>query len=282
MKTLRNFEVAGAIYLGDGVTEAKVGDQVKLYLDQDAIPGLPEYVLGTIQHPVVKVDCGSKTSYSIEYDEADLDGFLESLRPDDITNWESVSAVDVLSDALAAETAARVAADELLVPKTTTVNGKALSGNITLVTADFSDATSDVITSGGATLLKSDVNGHLRLNLLSSRVFRVEDSSSTFGAELSTGSTLTYDRYISPPDADGYLVLCGNTKGVADVLEATLPPIFPIYTLASMPLPEDFPGGRAYVSDSNATLAAGHGNLVTGGGSNFVPVYSDGTNWRIG
>ncbi len=41
-------------------------------------------------------------------------------------------------------------------------------------------------------------------------------------------------------------------------------------------------GARSFVTDSNATLAAGIGNVVTGLSSNSVPVYSDGTNWRIG
>jgi hypothetical protein len=43
-----------------------------------------------------------------------------------------------------------------------------------------------------------------------------------------------------------------------------------------------FSGARHFVTDSNATLAAGLGNIVVGGGSDRVPVYSDGTNWRIG
>ena len=38
-------------------------------------------------------------------------------------------------------------------------------------------------------------------------------------------------------------------------------------------------GARAFVSDSNATTFAA---VVAGGGANGVPVYSDGTNWRIG
>lgn len=41
-------------------------------------------------------------------------------------------------------------------------------------------------------------------------------------------------------------------------------------------------GGRTVVIDSNAALVAGHGNVVAGGGANVVPVYCDGTNWRIG
>lgn len=41
-------------------------------------------------------------------------------------------------------------------------------------------------------------------------------------------------------------------------------------------------GSRAFVTDSNATLAAGLGNIVAGLGANSTPVFSDGTNWRIG
>jgi hypothetical protein len=52
------------------------------------------------------------------------------------------------------------------------------------------------------------------------------------------------------------------------------------YTVAT--LPSAIAGGCAFVSDSTSTLAAGIGNTVTGGGSNFVPVYSDGTYWIIG
>ena len=41
-------------------------------------------------------------------------------------------------------------------------------------------------------------------------------------------------------------------------------------------------GAHHFVTDANATMAAGIGAVVAGGGANFVPVYSDGTNWRIG
>jgi len=41
-------------------------------------------------------------------------------------------------------------------------------------------------------------------------------------------------------------------------------------------------GARDTVSDSNAALTAGIGAVVAGGGANIVPVFCDGTNWRIG
>ncbi len=55
------------------------------------------------------------------------------------------------------------------------------------------------------------------------------------------------------------------------------------YTVATLPSAATRgAGAAAFVSDSNATHAAGLGNTVVGGGANFVPVYSDGTNWKIG
>lgn len=41
-------------------------------------------------------------------------------------------------------------------------------------------------------------------------------------------------------------------------------------------------GARSFVTDSTATLTAGIGATVTGGGANGVPVVSNGTNWLIG
>jgi hypothetical protein len=41
-------------------------------------------------------------------------------------------------------------------------------------------------------------------------------------------------------------------------------------------------GTKAFVTDSTSTLSAHHGQIVVGGGSDFVPVFSDGTNWIVG
>jgi hypothetical protein len=54
------------------------------------------------------------------------------------------------------------------------------------------------------------------------------------------------------------------------------------YTVATLPAASLGDGMETYVTDSNATLAAGHGNVVAGGGSNYVPVYSRGGQWLIG
>jgi len=53
-----------------------------------------------------------------------------------------------------------------------------------------------------------------------------------------------------------------------------------IYTVATLPTASTTNAGtRTFVSDSNTTT---FGATVTGGGSNTVPVYSNGTSWKVG
>lgn len=52
------------------------------------------------------------------------------------------------------------------------------------------------------------------------------------------------------------------------------------FTVANLPAAATAgAGARAFVTNANATTFA---SIVAGGGANGVPVYSDGTNWRIG
>jgi hypothetical protein len=41
-------------------------------------------------------------------------------------------------------------------------------------------------------------------------------------------------------------------------------------------------GGRAFINNGNLTAAGNFGAQIGSGGSNVVPVWSDGTNWYIG
>ena len=41
-------------------------------------------------------------------------------------------------------------------------------------------------------------------------------------------------------------------------------------------------GSRAFVSDGNLVATGNFGSQIGSGGSNVVPVWSDGTNWYIG
>jgi hypothetical protein len=57
-------------------------------------------------------------------------------------------------------------------------------------------------------------------------------------------------------------------------------PALTVYTVATLPSAvTSGVGARAFVSDATATTFA---STVAGGGANKVPVYSDGTNWKIG
>lgn len=91
MKTLQNYIVDGAIYRQDTQTPIVVGNLVKVYLDTEAVPSFPEFILGVIQHPIVKVKCDSATSYSIEYNEDELGGDVEFLRVSDVIDVQYAS-----------------------------------------------------------------------------------------------------------------------------------------------------------------------------------------------
>jgi hypothetical protein len=53
----------------------------------------------------------------------------------------------------------------------------------------------------------------------------------------------------------------------------------PSLTVATLPAVTGLTGFRAFVTDASATTFA---SIVAGGGANGVPVFCDGTNWRIG
>lgn len=102
--------------------------------------------------------------------------------------------------------------------------------------------------------------------------------------------TATGKRFITAgdiigPGSSSFTTLPGNAAGTVkstgsygSFAFAGGPPIL----VGSLPPAASYSGGRQSVTDSTATLAAGLGNIVAGGGGNATPVYSDGTNWRIG
>ena len=51
-------------------------------------------------------------------------------------------------------------------------------------------------------------------------------------------------------------------------------------TVADLPPAADYKGARTFITDSDPSHA--FGAVVTGGGSQFIPVYSDGVDWRNG
>ena len=58
---------------------------------------------------------------------------------------------------------------------------------------------------------------------------------------------------------------------------------FPLRTYAQLPQsPLIIAGQKAFLTDANLAASGNFGANVSGGGSNVVPVWSDGINWYIG
>jgi hypothetical protein len=78
----------------------------------------------------------------------------------------------------------------------------------------------------------------------------------------------------------GFGTLLQGTVEIGGALAATnLPVIFRAYTVGTLPSAVTWINSRASVSDANA---ATFNTIAASGGANRVPVFSDGTNWRIG
>lgn len=60
------------------------------------------------------------------------------------------------------------------------------------------------------------------------------------------------------------------------------PIITTVYTVGTLPAAASNTYARTFVSDSSVAASGNFGAVVAGSGTNKVPVYSDGTNWRIG
>ena len=119
-KTLRNFQVVGALFASPGGAEIAAGDEVRLFLNQVSNPGFPEYIDALAQNPIVRVNLVSGgcvqegTSYTFEYEADDLDGAATQLNVCDVTDATARACCEVLRDELDAEIAARTAADSAL------------------------------------------------------------------------------------------------------------------------------------------------------------------------
>jgi hypothetical protein len=74
--------------------------------------------------------------------------------------------------------------------------------------------------------------------------------------------------------------LSAGTLSASQATQNANPQIPYIYTVSTLPSASATGVGvRSFVSDANATT---FNSVVAGGGTNKVPIFSDGTNWRIG
>jgi hypothetical protein len=76
-----------------------------------------------------------------------------------------------------------------------------------------------------------------------------------------------------------YFNRLNSVMGQLNAVEGIIPPTT-VYTVAALPSAATSGlGARAFVSNA---LAPAFGATVVGGGAVAVPVYSDGTNWKVG
>ena len=90
-----------------------------------------------------------------------------------------------------------------------------------------------------------------------------------------TNSAITLDTGIARDSAGVVKVTDGSTgPGYLKHITTTVGALTAAATVGA--------GTKAFVTDSTSTLSSHHGQAVVGGGTDFVPVYSDGTTWRVG
>lgn len=93
----------------------------------------------------------------------------------------------------------------------------------------------------------------------------------TIGSNINTGIDIAIAR-----DSAGVLAITDGSTGTGylKLIPTTVGALTAAATVGA--------GTKAFVTDSTSTLSLHHGQVVVGGGSNFVPVFSDGTNWIVG
>ena len=96
--------------------------------------------------------------------------------------------------------------------------------------------------------------------------------SASVGLTAVNGSAATFMRSDAAPPIDQSIA--PNWSGTHAF---TVPPLIAYYNVAS--LPAALKGARAHALDA---LGPVFGSIVVGGGALMVPVYNDGTNWRVG
>jgi hypothetical protein len=98
-----------------------------------------------------------------------------------------------------------------------------------------------------------------------------------------TNSTITGTLNVSNAAIDSAAI---NNLVVETSITLTGLPVYPStgdFAVADLPLATLNIGRRLAANDSTVTaVAASYGAAVVGGGTDFVPVYSDGVVWRIG
>jgi len=117
-------------------------------------------------------------------------------------------------------------------------------------------------TKGGGSFIVQAGAGNIAISTSGTAVINGDIIVTSDASQTLTNKTLT-----------GPITDAIKTGGVASSTVALVAAAYPAATSK---------GFRTVVVDATQALTAGIGAVVAGGGANCVPVYSDGTNWRIG
>lgn len=124
---------------------------------------------------------------------------------------------------------------------------------------------------GGASINKIELTSDDFYTTAKSFRFDNADLGTKFSINGQTNGEVTF-RFLSG-SANGFIIKrTGSTKFLAPVE-------FPVYTVATLPAAASNTYARAFVSDANSPT---WNATVAGGGSVKCPVWSDGTNWKVG
>ena len=160
-----------------------------------------------------------------------------------------------------------------------TYDAEAEGGDINLFAGDGSDGNTANAGSGGDVRIEAGAAGNSISGSQGEGGFVTIEAGYTTASGLPGGSINLY-----PGNSDsniyGDVIISGNFTWEFSTRDATLK--FPAVTLATLPNPVGVPGARAMIADSTAFASGNFGVIAVGGGSNIIPVFSDGINWLIG
>ena len=160
-------------------------------------------------------------------------------------------------------------------------NGDATIGGNLSVNTIFSDDSSFITVLDGLNVHgELDVSGNVVVDTLEVKTIMLTPSSGpNVLATINVVDDVVFEGNV---DVDGSLFVMGNISSdicSAYMIDCQILKLQPI-TVASLPFANIVgAGARAFVTDANTMI---FGSTITGGLANSVPVYSDGTNWRVG
>jgi len=153
-------------------------------------------------------------------------------------------------------------------------------GDMGFTSTGFNDANYTITKPGdGYFLTQGYVNNETGGNL----VIATGNHGNTKDIIFATGGFLAVNEFARISDSNNALELYngGNITGATKIRSTYSQTAGTTVTLLGSAATAGA-GTRAFVTDANLVAAGNFGVVVSGSGSNAVPVYSDGTNWRIG